>query len=978
MAEQRYVKSFKNIEDYKVYNAQNNPIMGDPHLAFIEDSEQVIFNAPSEENTFYDDLAEVKEVAQNALDGTTLAVEYSDDKVTVKAENVANTAEHSFEIGVATTEQCGLMSKEDKIELYDNSVKAGIIGDYTDAPARTNLINDNVLDLSGYRISLKGMYDQGVRSITFKGCAFTETSTVVAGLIVNSDGKVESYIPYDGTAPQIYTLPLTSESDWFWGTYRTEGGGITAWKPTHVFFNSPIVEDLKKRTALLDGIDVDVVRIDGRLGNVENAISVATDYKDKDLYILNGIQEGSVVTADKDIVIVGRNILDNSTLKNNVIINDSGVEVSDTVSSYYAYYIPVVPGQSLTASFHIEKFYKYRKNKEFIGRTSGEIPASTPFTIPEDTYWIMLQINKYDGYRMLVYGNEVGRLEPFRTNTENKAYSSMSIYTQDRSVVGVTVNQYFNALSYSEKMATLTTKVTDIEASLKGIDLSVDGYIISVSEEIASKLISLQMPEGCKIIGDNIFNVDTAKHFYIKNDNGEEIVDPSSYYTQYIPCAGKGIVANFTIQRLYLYDSSKNFIERTGSLNAGSVYVAPAGVHYVQVQVTEDSFTKSDKVMIYYGQGDVNKYTPYEEYTEAPNKAFSIYKEDASLLSITMTVSAKHVFPEIGVYNYWEPTEATDDYACHQLGRDNQSVEGLTYESLLNEYFDVYVNKKYSDGYKVIKKGLGNDSGNSKENPLGNEIFTYEFTPTRYNHTVLLSAGMNASELSGIFGIAYFIKALMEHDEDGMKALYNTTRFIVLPCLCPSSLNLSPIKYHNFNTVRINKNFNYKGSWAKVKEDVPGEAVGAYPDSETETVLLKRWINSYSCSDLWIDCHSDTASEGYSNMMTQVICSDDDTVGKVQLYFDAMKQFYVDKGYIAADMTVRQEAWVTSISGYPKTLYSKEVCGTPAIMIEQYISSTTYGSDGMTNNDSYGIKNYASLIRAYTLAFCRSGIEIID
>ena len=528
-------------------------------------------------------------------------------------------------------------------------------------------------------------------------------------------------------------------------------------------------------------------------------------------------------------------------------------------------------------------------------------------------------------------------------------------------------------------MAALTNKVIDIETS-QGSNFSMDGYIISVPEEIASKLISLQKPVGCKIIGENIFNVDTAKYHYIKNDNGEEIKDGSSYYTQYIPCAGKSIVANFVIQRLYLYDSAKKFIMRTNTINPNNIYIAPADVHYVQVQVTETTFMKEDKVMVYYGQGDVNKYTPYEEYMEAPNKAFNMYNEDASLLSITMTISAKHVFPEIGLYNYWEPAEATDDYACPRLGRDNQSVEGLTYESLLNEYFDIYINKKYSDGYKVIKKGLGNDSGNSKENPLGNEIFAYEFIPAHYNHTVLLSAGMNASELSGIFGIAYFIKALMEQAEEGMRVLYNTTRFVVLPCLCPSSLNLSPIKYYNFNTVRINKNFNYKGSWARVKEEVPGEVVGDYPDSEVETVILKRWINGYPCSDLWIDCHSDTSSagEGYSNLMNQAICSDYDTVSKVRLYFDAMKQFYVDKGYITADMDVRQDAWVTSTGGYPKTLYAKEVCGTPAIMIEQYIGSTTYGSDGMTNNDSYGIKNYTSLIRAYTLTFCRSGIEIID
>ena len=296
---------------------------------------------------------------------------------------------------------------------------------------------------------------------------------------------------------------------------------------------------------------------------------------------------------------------------------------------------------------------------------------------------------------------------------------------------------------------------------------------------------------------------------------------------------------------------------------------------------------------------------------------------------------------------------------------------------MLTNYFDIYINKKYPDGYSVTKKGLGNDSGNNETNPLGNEVFIYDFKPKYFNHTVLISAGMNACELSGIFGLAYFIKALMEQQEDGMKALYNSTRFIVMPCMCPSCLNSSPIKYTNYNGIRINKNFNYKGSWSKIKELYPYEPVGKYPDSEVETVMLKKWINDYPNADLWIDCHSDAGGRGYTNLMTQVICSDSSTVEYVRFYWSKMRQFYIDKGYITEQTEVSQQAWVEGGTGYPKTLYSKHICNTPAIMIEQYISSTTYGSDGETNNDSYGIKNYTSLLRAYTLAVCRSEAEIL-
>ena len=89
------------------------------------------------------------------------------------------------------------------------------------------------------------------------------------------------------------------------------------------------------------------------------------------------------------------------------------------------------------------------------------------------------------------------------------------------------------------------------------------------------------------------------------------------------------------------------------------------------------------------------------------------------------------------------------------------------------------------------------------------------------------------------------------------------------------------------------------------------------------------------------------------------------------MYWAKMKTFYEQKGYITANQEVSQQSWVEGGTVYPKILYSKHVCGTPAIMIEQYISSTTYGSDGETNNDSFGIKNYTSLIRAYVLSMCK-------
>ena len=47
-------------------------------------------------------------------------------------------------------------------------------------------------------------------------------------------------------------------------------------------------------------------------------------------------------------------------------------------------------------------------------------------------------------------------------------------------------------------------------------------------------------------------------------------------------------------------------------------------------------------------------------------------------------------------------------------------------------------------------------------------------------------------------------------------------------------------------------------------------------------------------------------------------------------------------------------------------------------MIEQYVNGTFYGSDGKYNNDSYDIKNYALMLRAFILAILESEEKTID
>ncbi len=293
----------------------------------------------------------------------------------------------------------------------------------------------------------------------------------------------------------------------------------------------------------------------------------------------------------------------------------------------------------------------------------------------------------------------------------------------------------------------------------------------------------------------------------------------------------------------------------------------------------------------------------------------------------------------------------------------------LSISDFLGDYYDVYLGNH--NGYKVIKRSLGRDESNDYE------LLEYQFIPKHYNRTVLLSSGMNANELSPMFGLAYLIKAIMDGTNDpGINYLRENVRLVVLPSINPWGFDQNPMNYYNSNHVRINKNFDYNGSWKLMpSNEYPGTAA----DSEAETKILKCWINQYANqAELWIDCHSDAF--GNSPHLHQVITSSSDVgtiIGKVQ---QKITDYYVEKGYIADGTidAVKPSWWTSPLTNYPKTVYSEKICGIKALMIEQYVNGTFYGSDGKYNNDSYDIKNYALMLRAFILAILESDEKTID
>ena len=436
----------------------------------------------------------------------------------------------------------------------------------------------------------------------------------------------------------------------------------------------------------------------------------------------------------------------------------------------------------------------------------------------------------------------------------------------------------------------------------------------------------------------------------IIDNSGNEVNDSTGlYYKMYIDSNAN---KTFTIsvntdrpeakRRVYTYDSNKALIGRPEIYN-GIPFTVGENVKYITIQL----HTSDSNHMLVVGSD--NK--PYMEY------GFTAVDKVARELS-----SDKQGFSaEIKtIYPVWEPATATNAYEC-PLGYDNANLD-MSYQTLLSTYFDIHIGK-YNDGYSVGKYTLGQDSAKSYY-----EMFYYEYKPKYYKYTVLISAGMNTCELAPIFGLAYFMQAIMTSDDIGIKALRNSTRFVVLPAICPSSFEQNPKLYLNYNGVRINKNFNYNKSWDHVSTDGRGTK-GAYPDSEAETQHLKEWINKYEGADLWIDCHADL--DGNYQRLFDTICSSQDVIDKIAPAQSKMQTFYYNKGYFNDPSTLQNRNRIESGTQYPKTLYSENNMSIPAIMVEQFARCTAYGASGAKQCEANSIKNYATMLSQYTMAMVK-------
>ena len=114
------------------------------------------------------------------------------------------------------------------------------------------------------------------------------------------------------------------------------------------------------------------------------------------------------------------------------------------------------------------------------------------------------------------------------------------------------------------------------------------GRIIKVrSSEVTS--VAFPVGKSCNVMGRNLVDASHLKFHKILNDSGVEVDDSSSYFDNFIPMFGGGVIkSNVGISRVYYYDQNKSLIYRQTRGNATSADVPAAhngtDIYWIKIQ----------------------------------------------------------------------------------------------------------------------------------------------------------------------------------------------------------------------------------------------------------------------------------------------------------------------------------------------------------------------------------------------------------
>lgn len=152
------------------------------------------------------------------------------------------------------------------------------------------------------------------------------------------------------------------------------------------------------------------------------------------------------------------------------------------------------------------------------------------------------------------------------------------------------------------------------------------GRVIKV---MADEVQQVSLPGNAKVYSRNLVDASQAVPRKILNDKGEEVVDSSSYFKNFIPVKGGCVLStNYTFARIYLYDEDFNLLERyykqsatvdvpTTSKNTPVVWVriqTAASVSESQLStmiVVRDESSAPTTFEPFQSNADGNIYSPY-------------------------------------------------------------------------------------------------------------------------------------------------------------------------------------------------------------------------------------------------------------------------------------------------------------------------------------------------------------------------------
>ena len=170
------------------------------------------------------------------------------------------------------------------------------------------------------------------------------------------------------------------------------------------------------------------------------------------------------------------------------------------------------------------------------------------------------------------------------------------------------------------------------------------GKVLHIKDNNGS-LIEINGSDNFTICGKNLFDQSSILVNKIKNDNGVEVADSGSSYCERYIAIPKGspikhLRANFQIQRIYIYDSDKNFVKRIHVFSDGILlFDRYNGVEigFVQIQVANSSVT--NEMMIIFDENLVSPQPSYESFAEYDYNSISsneLYIYDNSLQEINI------------------------------------------------------------------------------------------------------------------------------------------------------------------------------------------------------------------------------------------------------------------------------------------------------------------------------------------------------